>query len=103
MKKIFVMLMMVFSLTISAQSISGISVYDAPGSSNRGGNYVETPYRYNGVQTDTIFINKSNGRCIVHRKSKSSGKRYNKYLPEETSKMVARNMGVAYTYVKKER
>ena len=97
------MLMMAFSfLTISAQSISGTSVYDAPGSS-KSGNYVATPYRYNGVSTDTIFINKSNGRCIVHRKSKSSGKRYNKYLPEETSKMVARNMGVAYTYVKKER
>ena len=100
MKKIIFMLMMVFfSLTISAQWNG--NAYTEP---QKQGAYVETPYRYvdgKGVDWGTVYINKENGRCKVSRMK--DGKKVTKYLKEETCKEYCRKMNIAYTYVRKPR
>lgn len=100
MKKIILMLMMVFfSLTMSAQW-SG-NTYTEPA---KQGKYVETPYRYvdsNRTDWGFVLINKENGRCKVSRMK--DGKKVTKYLKEETCKEYCRRMNIAYTYVPKRR
>ena len=97
------MLMMVFSfLTISAQSfvLQGNNYTPTEQSSGRGSQYVATPYFYKG---DTIFVNKNNGRCVVHKVSRNTGKKYSSPVPEDISKDVCRKMNITYNYVKRKR
>ena len=104
MKKIFIMLMMIFSfLTISAQYTRSGNNY----TSSRGTSvYVETPYTYNGK---TIWINKTNGRCVTKspsptkRNADGTPKINTSAVPEDVARDVARNMNIAYTYVKRTR
>ena len=94
------MLIMMFSiLTLSAQSFV-INGNDYTTTSSRSSNYVETPYTYKG---DKIYINKTNGRCVVYKISKTSGKKYSQAIPEDIAKDVCRKMNIAYTYVPKKR
>lgn len=105
MKKIIFILMLMFSLSMSAQSVSGEwknnTFVEAPSS----GKYIKTPYSYidsKGVNWGTVFVNKENGRCKVSRK-KPDGKTATKYLSEEVSKEYCTKMNISYTYVPKKR
>lgn len=57
----------------------------------------ETKYEYKDTDGKTykIFISR-NGRCYIKRVSAKSGKEYNKYLPEATSREIAKEMGIEY-------
>lgn len=94
---------MIFSfLTLSAQSfvLQGNNYTPTEQTSGRSSAYIATPYFYKG---DTIFVNRNNGRCVVHKTSKNTGKRYSSPIPEDIAKDVCRKMNINYTYQKKQR
>lgn len=107
MKKIVIMLMMVFSfLAISAQGFIVEGNNYVPTSSRSASNYIETPYAYKGK---TIWINKTNGRCVTKtpsptkRNADGTPKINTSAIPENIARDVAHKMNVPYTYVKKSR
>ena len=56
----------------------------------------QTKYTYEvGGKKYPIFITK-NGRCFINKVSSKSGKEYKYYLDEETSKTIAKEMGITY-------
>lgn len=66
-------------------------------SRNSATSAVKTKYIWEDTKGNSyqIYIT-SNGRCFVNKVSSKTGKEYKYYLDEETSKTIAKEMGITY-------
>lgn len=66
-------------------------------SRNSATNVIKTKYTWKDTKGNSyqIYIT-SNGRCFVNKISSKTGKEYKYYLDEETSKTIAKEMGITY-------
>jgi hypothetical protein len=63
----------------------------------------ETPYQYidkKGIEYP-IYVMENDGRCFYYKVSKK-GNKSRKYLDEKHSKNICQEMGISYTFKKKE-
>lgn len=105
MKAIFTALVCALALMFSpfgVQAQSGVTVTRQGNTfvqvTTKGGksSAQQTKYTYEvGGKKYPIFITK-NGRCFINKVSSKSGKEYKYYLDEETSKTIAKEMGITY-------
>ena len=66
-------------------------------SRNSATSAIQTKYTWEDTKGNSyqIYIT-SNGRCFVNKVSSKTGKEYKYYLDEETSKTIAKEMGITY-------
>lgn len=66
-------------------------------SRNSATSAIKTKYIWEDTKGNSyqIYIT-SNGRCFVNKVSSKTGKEYKYYLDEETSKTIAKEMGITY-------
>lgn len=86
------------SYTINGKSIVANKSNKASGKSGA----IKTDYTYQDVDGKTydVYLSK-NGRAFIKRVSQKSGKEYNKYLDEQLSRDLCKELGI--TYVEKTR
>lgn len=101
MKKIIITLCLLLAMNASvAQTINRNGnnfVAESTKTSKSAGQAIGTKYTYTDTdgKTYSIWLSK-NGRAYIIRTSKS-GKEYKKYLTEEISRTICKEMGVTYT------
>lgn len=73
------------------------NVFIQQNSKSQTSNAVQTKYVWQDSKGNKypVFITK-NGRCFVNKVSSKTGKEYKYYLDEETSKTIAKEMGITY-------
>lgn len=78
------------------------NTFTATSTKSTRSNSTETKYEYKDTDNKTykIFITQ-NGRCFIKRISAKTGKEYNKYLPEATSREIAKELNIEYKEKKK--
>lgn len=103
MKKVLIMLLIVvLSMNVCAQSYKVEGNTYTTASSKKKVEEKKTPYTYearDGQKYDIYIL--PDGRCYTNRTSGTTCKAYRSYLKEEISKDIAKKVGVSYTYVKK--
>lgn len=62
----------------------------------RSSQVFKTEYTYGQGTQDTIYLS-STGHAFVNKTSKTTGKRYRKYLDEATSRQLCKEYGKTYT------
>lgn len=111
MKKLFIAAVLFFA------ALSGVNAQDnnksnnnvtregktfiAQGAKTKGEN-AKTEYSYTDTDGKTyeIYLSK-NGRAYIKRVSAKTGNTYNKYLPEEVSRQICKEIGREYVETKK--
>lgn len=101
MKTIFLILtlMLTLSATISAQSYtrSGNTYISSTGKRTRVNNVIETTFKVkeSDGKEYVIYCSKSTGACFIKKISRN-GNEYRKYLGEEVSKEICKEINVEY-------
>lgn len=100
MKKILLILMMLtLSATISAQSYtrSGNTYISSTGERTRANNVIETTFKVkeNDGKEYVIYCSKSTGACFIKKVSRN-GNEYKKYLGEEVSREICKEINIDY-------
>lgn len=103
MKKTLTVLMMIlFSLTMSAQGVKAQSSFTKTGNAYTqkldNPNHYLTQFTWEDKKGNIypIWVNLKTGASFVKKKSQKSGKEYNSKLPEDVCIDVARRLGLNY-------
>lgn len=84
-----------FATMLNAQVNKVGNVYSAPTKTEQTSQKTEFQYKDTDGKTYPIYLSK-NGRAYIIRTSQKSGNEYRKYLGEEISRDICKQLGVQY-------
>lgn len=98
MRKMFIAVMMLMSITCAGQVIRNGKTFSKESTKSvTKTDTLVTEYTWKVKDTEyPIVINKSSGSCYVGRTSNKTGKYYRSYLPTEVSEAVSKELNIEY-------
>lgn len=97
MKKIFIAVMMLMSITCTGQVIrNGKTFTKVSNKTTAKSDTIVTDYTWQVKDTLYPIIVSKSGSCFIGRISSKTGKYYRSYLPKEVSAEISKELGIEY-------